>query len=111
MTVLRIFGPIILLSAACIGWGVVVLWLLRHHLVRFPLWLHAVVAYFLGQGLLAVIFTFAAIWGWFGYGLVLACVGVGVVVCVLGGLACWNSLVATVVAPVRLWLAEVWPWK
>jgi hypothetical protein len=111
VVVLNIFGPILLLCAACVGYGALVLIALRRNTEQLPLWLRAVVAYFLGQGLLAVAFTFAAIWGRFATNLILAFLAVGAAICVYATWRIWKNFAFAVGPAIRLWWATVWYWK
>lgn len=63
LSILKIFGPVLLLAAGCLGWGIAALWPLRSRLPRMPIWLQASVAYFLGQGVIGALFTLIAIQG------------------------------------------------
>ena len=57
--------PIPLLVLSCLGLGGLLLQVGRNVLPQFPPWLHAAIAYFLGQGVLAAVFMVIALAGLF----------------------------------------------
>ena len=65
MTLLSIAFPALLLFAACIGYGMLVMALLRKFFADLPILFRICVAYFLGQSLLVCLFAFLAIGGAF----------------------------------------------
>jgi hypothetical protein len=83
MTLLQILYPIILLSAACLGYGLAVTTLFRNRFAGLPLGLRLTTSYFLGQGLLSGLFIFVALCGMFTSPVVTRVVLLGVLICLL----------------------------
>ena len=65
MRLLSLAPPIFLLLFSCLGVGAIILYLSKRRLSPLPIWLNAVTAYFLGQGILGSVFIFLGLVGLF----------------------------------------------
>lgn len=111
MGLIRIFGPMLLLSAACVGYGSFSGFLLRYRMTDLPLWLRAVICYFLGQLIVVTIVTFLAIGGEFKLEWIVTLLTPGVLLCLWLVWNYWSGLCAEIRRVAKGWWASTWYWK
>jgi hypothetical protein len=95
--------PVLLLSLACIGTGLLCLAVSRLLDRGIPIWLSVSIAYFLGQGILATVFLFLALAGFLSAALVGTLVGI---LALVGLVAVVRERKACQATAVRVW--EAW---
>lgn len=111
MTLIYISCPVILLSAACIGYGVLAMTLLYGGFAALPIAFRLTVAYFFGQGLLAALFVFLALLGAFTYPIVLVATLSGATLCILSIWRYWREIPLACVEASRTWLRAPISWR
>ena len=111
MTLIYISWPVILLSAACIGYGVVAMTSFYGGFAGLPIAFRLTAAYFFGQGLIATLFVFLALFGVFTYHIVLAATLLGATLCILSIWQCRRQVLLAYAGASRTWLRASFSWR
>ena len=111
MTLIYVTYPIILLAAACTGYGLLAMRLFCRDAATLPAVLHLVASYFLGQGLLAGLFILLGAGGVFKFAIVLGLVLAGAILCPFLLWPQRHELRQAGARPYRIWLQTPWPWR
>jgi hypothetical protein len=111
MTLISISYPVLLLSLACVGYGVPGMMLLCRGFAKLPIAFRLVAAYFLGQSLLAAVFVVLAFCHWFTRAAVFGMVIPGFLV---GTASFWyyrSELRSAVAEAAGAWRRAPLPWR